>query len=343
MRIERYITPLSKKQKTMNFSLTKRSIQFGAATGGHVQSAQEVATMKRHEFDSQIRTFIHRRNAARLFLALAGLLSWFTLPVLAVFTPTPIKVNQTGLPGSLDTTFGNGGIVTNTFKKISQPNAVAIQPDGKIVVAGYDLYTPGGGIAIARYNKDGSLDNSFGGNGKVITSISGYDGVRALAIQADGKIVVTGHTGGRAWDILVARYNSDGSLDPSFDGDGITTIDIPRMDNRIYDDVGYGVAIQKDGKIVILRDSYYLDPDTLNDSDHITVAARYNIDGSLDASFASGGIATSGTGKTLIYGSGMALRPDGKIIVLGTDYDAPITKVARYNADGSLDATFGHN
>src|SRR5262249_52953731 len=147
----------------------------------------------------------------------------------------------------------------------------------------------------------------------------------------------------RAWDILVARYNSDGSLDPSFDGDGIATIDIPRRDNREYDDVGNSVAIQTDGKIVVLGDSYYLDPDTLNDSDHITVAARYNFDGSLDASFGSGGIATSGTGSTLIYGSGMALQPDGKIVVVGTDYVVPVSKVARYNADGSLDATFGNN
>src|SRR5262245_56071983 len=184
-------------------------------------------------------------------MSLTLMLAWLVF-LLSSLQPSAARTNvakaavaqgiQAGLPGSLDTTFGNGGIVTTAFETISNPNAVAIQPDGKIVVAGYDLYTPGGVIAIARYNKDGSLDNSFGGDGKVITSISGYDGVRALAIQADGKIVVTGHTGGRAWDILVARYNSDGSLDPSFDGDGITTIDIPRMDNRIYDDVGYGVA-----------------------------------------------------------------------------------------------------
>src|SRR5262249_7496655 len=252
------------------------------------------------------------------------------------FTPTPITVIQTGLPGSLDTTFGNSGIVTTAFNTISQPDAVAVQSDGKIVVAGGALLTPGGVIAIVRYNTDGSLDNSFGGNGKVITNISGYDVARALAIQADGKIVVTGATGGRAWDILVARYKSDGSLDPSFNGDGIATIDIPRMDNRIYDDFGYGVAIQTDGKIVVLRNSFYLDPDTLDDSDNITVAARYNIDGSLDASFGSGGIATSGTDNTRHYGSDMALQSDGKIIVVRTDYNAPMMEVVRYKADGSL-------
>jgi len=282
-------------------------------------------------------------------MSLTLMLAWLVF-LLSSLQPSAARTNvakaavaqgiQAGLPGSLDTTFGNGGIVTTAFETISNPNVVAIQPDGKIVVAGYDLYTPGGVIAIARYNTDGSLDNSFGGDGKVITIISGYDFANAVAIQADGKIVVTGATGGSGWDILVARYNSDGSLDTSFHGNGIVMTDT-RSGTRIYEDIGYGVAIQTDGKIVISGSSFYLDPDTLDSSDGNSVVARYNSDGSLDASFGRGGIVSTGTGNP--FGFGMALQPDGKIVVVGNSFEADGMEVVRYNANGSLDTPFGNN
>src|SRR5687768_10133734 len=135
-------------------------------------------------------------------------------------------------PGDLDTTFSLDGKLTDTLFGVSddQGSATAVQPDGKILVAGTlnssrELI----GIiryhcGIARYNHDGTLDNSFDGDGKLIVTVSNLLVCRAIAVQADGKIIVGGGTspsGGS--DFLLMRFNSDGSPDPTFDGDGRVT------------------------------------------------------------------------------------------------------------------------
>src|SRR5205823_1660150 len=125
--------------------------------------------------------------------------------------------------GSLDSSFGNNGLVITDFGFDSQAFALAVQTDGKIVVAGY-TFTGGSqyDFALARYNTDGSLDTTFGTNGEVVTDFgTGGDEALAVVIDADGKIVVAGYTftGDSQYDFALARYNADGSLDTSFGPD----------------------------------------------------------------------------------------------------------------------------
>jgi len=152
--------------------------------------------------------------------------------------------------GSLDNTFGIGGRVSTGFGSGEDfAYAVAIQADGKIVAAGCTFCALGvADFALVRYNVDGSLDATFGIGGKMTTDFSGRrDGAFAVAIQADGKIVAAGCTACEqvAGDFAIARYNSDGSLDTTLDGDGKVTTDL-----NGGEDHGNAVAIQGDGRIV---------------------------------------------------------------------------------------------
>src|SRR5262249_51395919 len=145
--------------------------------------------------------------------------------------------------GTLDTTFSFDGKVTTDFGGDDRAFSVAIQADGKIVVAGASLTNPGDDFALARYNPDGSLDAGFGTGGKVTTAFgSGLDHANACTIQADGKIVAVGADGG---DFALARYNSDGSLDGTFGTGGKVTTDFGGQLEEAF-----GVAMQADGKIV---------------------------------------------------------------------------------------------
>lgn len=152
--------------------------------------------------------------------------------------------------GDLDPAFGVGGKVTTDFtRKGDSANSLAIQADGRIVVAGKS----GPKFALARYNSDGSLNTSFGGDGKVTTNFtSGEDDAFGVGIQSDGKIVAAGLAGFGVSNpkFALARYNTDGSLDTSFSGDGKLTTDFTRK----YDSA-YSVAIQADGKIVAAGES----------------------------------------------------------------------------------------
>lgn len=214
----------------------------------------------------------------------------------------------------LDQTFGLAGKVTTPS---GYAYALALQSDGKILVAGNNK--------VARYNSDGSLDPSFDGDGVATNAIAanGYD----LAIQADGKIVVVGTktvSSGRSY-FAVAKFNSDGSPDTTFDGDGVLTTDIG--ENH---DAANGVAIQSDGKIVAAGRAY---PDAFGDN--ITIA-RYNADGSLDTSFDSDGIVRTELGSGSCSAWDVAVQSDGKIVVVGYYHDGHTdTAVVRYNSDGA--------
>ena len=185
-------------------------------------------------------------------------------------------------PGDLDPSFSGDGIVLTGFGgEIDGGSAVALQADGKIVVAGTTLgYDESGDyqsdFALARIDADGSLDPSFSGDGKQITHF-GTDTVstaRAVAIQPDGKILVAGSARVSAveWEFALARYGADGSLDGSFAGDGTVTTGPAGSANS--------VAIQTDGKIVVAGDSGL---------------ARYRPDGSLDTSFGGDGTVSTGS------------------------------------------------
>lgn len=182
------------------------------------------------------------------------------------------------------------------------------------------------------YSQDGSLDLSFGVNGKVITTFeSYYDEIGSLAIQSDGKIVVVGDTylNGYA-DFTVVRYNSDGSLDLSFGSEGKVFTDI-----GTFSDLAQAVAIQSDGKIVVVGCAY------MNGTDQIAIV-RYNEDGTLDNDFGTNGIVTTfGSSKSIA--NAVAIQSDGKIVIAGqTEISTYIQEmiVQRYNSDGTLDPSF---
>ena len=157
------------------------------------------------------------------------------------------------LDGSLDDPgFGPDGWRRTDFGSGTEAGTgVAIQPDGKVVVAGTDLSD----FLLARYNTDGTLDSTFSGDGKLSTDFAGdSDRATGVAVQPDGRIVVAGFTftgGAAAHDFAVARYNPNGSLDTSFSGDGKQALDLGS------NDIAEGVALQSDGKIVLAG---YQDP-----------------------------------------------------------------------------------
>ncbi len=237
--------------------------------------------------------------------------------------------------GSLDTTFDTDGIVTTDFGGTQDTaQALAIQSDGKIVVAGYSNINFNGSnkFAVARYNTNGSLDLSFDTDGKVITDISNNDEAYAVAIQSDGKIVVAGYSAINLFDFLLVRYNTDGSLDTTFDTDGKVLTDFGEYD------MCNGMAIQSDGRIVAAgrgRAPGVGQPTTF-------ALARYNTDGSLDTSFDTDGKVYTSIHNNFDIALAVAVQSDGKIVAGGYTNNWQFNFVlVRYNPDGSLDTGFG--
>jgi uncharacterized delta-60 repeat protein len=241
--------------------------------------------------------------------------------------------------GSLDTSFnGTGKLMTDMGSDSDgSGNSVALQADGKIVVAGSSINGSSSDFAVVRYTTDGSLDTSFNGTGKLVTDMGSDsdDFGNSVKVQADGKIVVAGTSHNvNDSDFAVLRYNSDGSLDTSFNGTGKLVTDI---DSNSFDG-GNGVTLQADRKIVVAGGS----------SGGFAVL-RYNSDGSLDTSFNGIGklVTEIGSSQSSATGESVTLQADGKIVVAGTtailssrgpDF---FFAVVRYNTDGSLDTSFG--
>ena len=236
-----------------------------------------------------------------------------------IFFASDFAIVRYNADGSLDTSFGAGGKVTTDFFDYEDYiNAVALQTDGKIVVAGRARDGALAYFGLARYNRDGSLDSTFGSGGKVVTSFFGHgDDPHALAIQPDGKLVVAG-TAFSASSITgddvpnanfgLARYNSDGSLDPTFGSVGKVSTDLGN-DSGIT-----AIAIQPDGKIVAGGNTSSRDTNT------DFALARYNEDGTLDSSFGSSGIVVTDFAGLPDFVDGLALQPDGKIVLAGEVY-----------------------
>ncbi|GAA2230375.1 hypothetical protein GCM10010104_24650 [Streptomyces indiaensis] len=233
--------------------------------------------------------------------------------------------------GSLDTTFGTGGTVTTNFEGDEQgdpwdgddeANGVALQPDGKIVVVGGGAPGVGAEFALARYNTDGSLDTTFGTDGKATADFGGGSILYGVALQTDGKIIAVG-SGGPSDNrrSVLTRYNSDGSLDATFGADGTVTTDFGGRDWTRE------VALQTDGKIIAVGTG-----GAIGNLDF--AVARYNSDGSLDATFGTGGKVTTDFGGDS-GASGVALQTDGKIIAVGSNGDFAL---ARYQGDSGASA-----
>ena len=235
--------------------------------------------------------------------------------------------------GRLDRSFGEGGKVTTDFGEGSDGvAAVAIQSDGKIVAAGGASTGPEGNevdFALARYQRNGTLDVGFGDGGTVTTDFAGgLDRVHALVVQPDGKLVAAGWastTPERGFDdIGLARYNPDGSLDPTFGNGGKVTTDFD-----LESDTAADLILQRDGKLVVAREDFGL--------------VRYNPDGSLDLAFGDGGTVLTDFGYLGQQGLALAVQRDGKLVVAGRVDGVPVGgfALARYHPDGTLDPTFG--
>ncbi len=235
--------------------------------------------------------------------------------------------------GSLDPTFGTGGIVVTPIGTGDDIGfSVAVQEDGKIVVVGYSDNGTNDDVSMVRYNSDGSLDDTFGTAGKVVTSLGASEQCYAVAIQVDGKIVVSGTSfNGSDYDITLFRYLTDGSLDATFDADGIVQTAIGSFNN----DYAYSLLIQNDGKIVVAGET---SPGGWSDF----ALVRFNGDGSLDTSFDGDGIVTTPVTPFHDDAYSVVIQDDGKIIAAGIACDAIncFFAIARLNTDGSLDATF---
>jgi uncharacterized delta-60 repeat protein len=273
--------------------------------------------------------------------------------------PTVFKdtaINVIGLPtGTLDTAFGSNGIAETSFTGLGgQATAAALQTDGKLVVVGSMVELGQGELfALARYNTDGSLDSSFDGDGRQTTDFDLPNGnpdagsrARAVAIAADGKIVVVGDDLGYTVPrIVVSRYNTNGSLDSSFDGDGKAVVYLGGGS-----EYARGVAIQPGNKILILAQSNDQTPTPpYNGTD--VVLSRLNLNGSFDTTFGSNGKAVTHIDIEDSPES-IALQADGKIVVAGgvrsilasEPFDATADFfVTRYLSTGQPDPSFGQN
>jgi uncharacterized delta-60 repeat protein len=226
-------------------------------------------------------------------------------------------VARTNVSGDLDTSFNSVG-----FKNFNGNGfeAIAIQPDGKIIVAGRS--------SVYRLNNDGSLDTTFDADGFLSVSINGiaiYS--KSLALQSDGKIIVAGFvSNGTNNDFALVRLNTDGSFDTSFDFDGKTTLAV-----GTGHDSAFAVAIQSNGKIVMSGQAH-------NGTDYDFATVRFNSIGTLDTSFGTNGIAITSLSSSNDLARSIDIQSDGKILVAGSASGK--FAIARYNSNGTLDTTF---
>jgi uncharacterized delta-60 repeat protein len=241
-------------------------------------------------------------------------------------------------PGSLDQAFGNNGTVMSPISSfVEHGYALAVQDDGKILVAGFRDQAGAQDFAVARYNADGSLDDSFGSGGMAtIDAGTDVDAAWCMALQNDGKIVLGGSVFKQQTtydDYAVVRLNSDGTTDNSFGTNGIVTTDI----EGLYDNA-YEILVQDDGKIILGGDGYILD------RRHVCLV-RYHTDGTVDESFGFLGVAYLAVGTVEDKTKDIAFQSDGKIIAVGFMNDGMDDQafVARFNTDGTVDTFFGLN
>lgn len=250
--------------------------------------------------------------------------------------------------GTLDSSFGNGGkVVTNLSNPIGfntyyreSINALAIQSDGKIVATGTAFlnFTQSMDFTTVRYNTDGSLDSSFGQDGKVFTNFTNStpsepnDSAGEIFIQNDGKIIVAGRVHHLAFDCGIARYNGDGSLDSTFGQGGQIATNLVRQNSG---NLGKETAmtVAANGKII-------LGGFTQTDGGNHFALARFEANGNPDATFGNAGQATTNLSGAI---RSLKVQSDGKIIAAGESPNgAGDFALVQFNNDGTLDATFGN-
>jgi uncharacterized delta-60 repeat protein len=244
--------------------------------------------------------------------------------------------------GSVDTGFGaNGGFAATDFSGGTTNddiiNAIVVQPDGKIAVAGYSRQGSTRDFAMARYNSDGSPDNSFDADGKLVTTFSGNDDEAfALVLQPDGKLVAAGYASVAGFDFALARYNTDGSLDTAFDVDGKANLDFGGSTDQ-----GRAAVLEPNGKIVVAGNA------RIAGAQSDMAIARFNPNGSPDNSFDADGKNTIDFAGFADVAQAIVRQANGKFVIGGYatfPASSSVEKdfgVARFNSNGALDTTFG--
>lgn len=245
--------------------------------------------------------------------------------------------------GSLDTSFGStnntGGYIITVFRAQSQLFKVKLQSNGAIVVTGWATYNGYTNALVARYTSAGFLDTTFNTTGYVTTLIGGvFTKARALTIQADGKIIVTGQAQiNNNQGLIVIRYNSNGSLDTSFNSAGSNPGSISPLQNYV-ESTGLGLCLQRDQKIIIVGTTNQTDPGFSNQSYTIV---RLNTDGTIDETFNADqtpGYILSNAG---LQAHGVVVQSNSQIVTCGFNYTSNyIVVVIRYDHNGTLDPTF---
>ncbi len=293
--------------------------------------------------DKQLKALSHRAGSLRLLLTLS-----LSLLLLPIFTFNRVQAVE----GELDLSFGTNGKAVATFGERpilnpphephanSRPATLAIQADGKILLAGQNFFTKDlsrtdTDFSLTRHNSDGNVDENFGNLGKITVDFSqGNDSAKALALQADGKILVVGAAQvGQASnpsnnDFGIIRVNGDGSADLTFGQSGRLTTDFSEKS-----DTALALAVQPDGHFIVAGVS------VSDDKKNYLALARYQSDGRLDIGFGTDGkLIREFAGRISI----IRFQPDGQILVAGSTTDSDFT-LARYQADGRLDMTFGVN
>jgi uncharacterized delta-60 repeat protein len=236
-------------------------------------------------------------------------------------------------PGTLDTSFGGvdgiAGTQIASGSKSFFDATLAIQADGKILVGG-SVYGSNHPFGVLRFNANGTIDNTFSGDGYVEVEVGAYaNNLSGIFVQSDGKILVSGYTNSLS-ELALVRYTSTGGLDTMFGGgDGI-----------VRDTLGGGldhvVKVQSNGKIVVAFSDFV-------GSDYDFALMRFNADGTRDTSFGGGdGHVSTPIGSGSDYVNDLAIQSDGKIVVVGesTTVSGPDFTLVRYNTDGTLDASF---
>jgi uncharacterized delta-60 repeat protein len=241
--------------------------------------------------------------------------------------------------GSLDSSFGSGGIVTTAIGlDANGGGVVAVQSDGKVVQAGHCKNGTAMDFCLARYNADGSLDAGFGTSGKVMVASPGTGTraiVRGIALQSDGKIVVAGQCGNGSDFPCAMRFNADGSVDTGFGGSGRVLVSTGMNTGGVY-----RVLVQSDGGILLAGGC----TNAANQNRFCLI--RLLSSGTLDAGFgaAATGVVMVTVGSTSTsHASGMALQSDGKPVLAGECQNGGVSLfcMARFTVAGDLDSSFG--